>query len=221
VEAKDRSLMGKMSVHINDGDMIRAMAQIKKGYKAMIDTIDDPGHVRILTSRRKMTQTEREHRRDMRRAAKAADNPALKPGPHIQGWNIANFLRTAGNDPFDYTESVWNQVNEELVGDIQEAIFIAYQTEKDQVKLVKRALMKAGGRLVKDVKERIRKGELGKNARGYMFNKLKMYDKGKTDKKYGRPPPYGIFSGRFYEGIRFAYFSGASGRISGSSGAVR
>ena len=208
--------MSALSFEVNYVEMMAAIQKVKSGFSAISGTVNDPGHVRILTSRRAMTPAEKKYRREERARAKRLKNPRLRPGPHVQGWNISNVLKKKGTDPFKYTDSVLREVRDMMSELIQDAINDAWKTNRPQKARI-RQILEAGAReLVDDVKDRVMTGKLGRNDHGYMWRKLRLYDSGVLPTKYGRPPPYGIFSGRFIEGVRYAYFNGAVRRISGA-----
>jgi len=147
----------------------------------------------------------------------------------LHGRAIANFLRAKGHDPFKYRPDVVRFAQRLVARGIRRANRQGYATAHKQDRIIHKALEGAAQYLADWARSNIMEGHLGKKRplrvaqhiaeRGVSSADLRVASRatvagrriakakalvrtGWWTDKYGLPPPYGIASGRFVEGIR-------------------
>lgn len=128
-------------------------------------------------------------------------------GKPVHGKGIANMLRARGHDPFDVPPNEVAFVNEALRTEGGEAIDAAFRTNRPQTDRMKRLVRAVAAHLAEWSKENIKKGGLGQKKpvgkpKTYYARLRGKMNAGIVTGKYGFPPPYGVYSGRFVEGIK-------------------
>lgn len=180
----------------------RSIAQTNDGFRAIRKTLTDTGQGQVLTSRR-------------RRIATDKDRP-------VPGRAIANFLRAQGHDPFAYDARAVDDAQDDVARAVHRARDRAFRTGRSQRKVISGGLLAAAERLSADAVDGLTNARHGYKRPpwpGVGGQRLLNYwsglaRRGGVTLRYGNPPPYGVRSGRFVEGIRAAWKLGKGiGRI--------
>lgn len=158
---------------------------VSAGLEAWQETLDRVGRGTVLTSRRRRLS-------------------GMPEGRALHGRGIANMLADRGHDPFAFDNAVEQEASEIVAEEVADALDDAYRTNRPQTSRVRAVLRAAADVLAEWARDNLAAGRLGENASGYRKQKLayaRSGAKGFTG-SYGYPPPYGIATGQFVEGIR-------------------
>jgi hypothetical protein len=131
--------------------------------------------------------------------------PSDKAKP-IHGAFIANILRKKGIDPFKYPDSITKKNIAFLTKRSDVAVQNAAKTGKSQELTIKVALTIIAQALAGWARNHVTSGGLGARhaTKKFSFRRWQhMVNLGRVTKRYGFPPPRGILTGRFAEGIRW------------------
>ena len=181
--------MSDFIISIDSKQLERDVRATNKGLEAARLTLRNSGVAQVLVSRRKKIRGEKR-----------------KP---LHGRAIANILRSKGADPFDFPKDLENEISTGLLEELNESISVAFETARPQSSRMQRAVKGAGVLLADWSVENLKSGGLGnrkiptgKNRDKYFKRMQSLVSRGLVTSKYGFPPPKGIYSGRFIEGIR-------------------
>lgn len=174
-----------------------------RGLAAMQATLSQTGEGEVLTSRRRKLPGEK--------------------GRAMHGRGVANILRTLGHDPFGYPQSVEQQVGDFVARETDTALEQAWRMGVHRREVIKRALERGADDLATWAADNIKRGGLGQkkikargNTRAMIIGRMRrLVSNGVWTDKYGFPPPYGVRSGQFVDGIRSTWKLGARGRSDG------
>ena len=157
----------------------------------------------------------------------------------MHGRAIANFLRSKGHDPFDYKADATAFANRLVMRGLRRAQQVAWGSANQERRIVRNSLEGAAQYLADWARSNIIEGHLGQKRplrvarhvaeRGVSSADLRVASAatvigrrstkaralvraGFWTDRYGLPPPYGIATGRFVEGIRGRWRLGRQGR---------
>jgi len=206
-----------MQISVDVTTLRRDIMGVARGMESTRQTITDVGYGAVLASRRVLSDEEKSARLADKRARKAAGEIGARVARKVEGWDIANFLASQGHDPYEYPPEDVEFVGKSIEEEVAESIEEAYKTGKSQKPRVVLVLTAAARHLQEAAQTQIKEGKLGTNTVGYRGQKTRRArgDVNPRRKqsavpittKYGIPPPYGVYSGRFIEGIRGVHFS--------------
>lgn len=171
-----------ISIQMNDKDVLR----VSRSLKAVKLTITKPGQGVVMVSKRNKEPWEK------------------RKAPH--GRAIANFMKKHGKDPFDLNPNDVAKASKIVEIEIERSIDVAVRTGRAQKQLVKDALIKAVTFLAQIAKESLIRGRFIQSKKLEKI-KLSSMKRGRCSTSYGSPPPYGIRTGRFLNGIRGSWKS--------------
>jgi len=112
---------------------------------------------------------------------------------------VAEFLASEGADPFDFSRVP--EVQAMLTEAIEEVMDRVARTGRTESDYIRRIMIGAAMDAAEFARERITKGDLGKNTRRTADYKRRLVAQGKATSRYGDPPPYGVRSGDFVKDI--------------------
>ena len=176
-----------MKLVIDRGMLNRTVRNTVGRFKSMKITLKSPGTGEVVVSRRKKYPGERR-----------------KP---LHGRAIANLLAKLGHDPFKYPDHIVAAIDQEVAEEISDALEDAFRARHHRRQRVRDALLIGARKLAEFARWRIEQGLLAPMTEDRA--KRKRWRRNKTT-RYGDPPPYGIVSGRFVEGIRARWRRGRS-----------
>lgn len=185
-----------MNFEINTNALNGSINYVKSGLEAISKTIEPHGRAEVVTSRRVRLPFERANKRK-----------GITGAVVVGGHHIANFLRSKGRDPFKLPQNQLNEVVNAIEEEIVDAVSDAARTARPQTDRVRRVLIAGAEELARDARRNIELGGLGVNASKYIGSKARFVRRHGLI-KHGVPPPYGILSGRFVDGIRHRWRRG-------------
>lgn len=125
-------------------------------------------------------------------------------GRQAHGRVIAANLRRLGHPVFDHDKKLMRRINTEIKSEVSGLLQRAAQRKKSQKTTeLERRIRRGTQRLVMETKSRIRNGKIGSHPRAYKNRKVSLVMRGRGTVRYGMPPPYGVLTGRFMDGIRW------------------
>lgn len=163
------------------GDLLQQRQQ----FEAVAATVRDGGVGEVVVSARKKI-------------------PEEKGKKVLHGRDIANLLRRIGHDPFAYPDSVSREAQRFIAEQTNAAVMKAWENVRSYSDQVKAVLYAQAEELATWAAENIAAGGLGKSVGRYGKRKAILANQGRrgVTKKYGSPPPVGVYTGRFLDGIR-------------------
>ena len=174
--------MAKFELDIDTDQFKRGVLASRKGHAAIRETLRLQGSGETINSRRKK-------------------RPGEKKKP-MHGRFISWFFREKiGIDPFKLEGGDYETVLDAMTRAMVKALDDAYTTGLTQEAAAKHALLMAANEWAKAVQKRIKAG-LGTPSAKSVIVKRVLQKYGRIGTKYGSPPPMGIKTGRWVEGIR-------------------
>ena len=123
-------------------------------------------------------------------------------GRAFHGKAIANRLAARGHDPFAYPQEVAAEVSGEIARQTTRAIEGAWRSRRHRLQTIRTAVRQGAEFLSTWARQNIERGQLGENTARYRAIKHNLIRRGRATGRYGDPPPFGVLTGRFLEGIR-------------------
>ena len=181
----------KVVVRVDHGSILR----ITRKLDARVETVLNAGRGQVETSMRRKESWEKER------------------APH--GGHIANILKKLGHDPFGYPDSIIEQVGGKLSAAVEAALQRCDSLGKSQEATLHRALKIGAESLSLWAIQNLKSGGLGSNTIKHQRWKRKLLHRTPPSATgaYGDPPPYGIITGRFVDGIKSTWVRGPQRRI--------
>ena len=174
--------MGGFEIDIDVKKFRAGLFETSYGYRAVRETIRVQGVGETITSRRKKEKWEK------------------KRAKH--GRFISWYFRRKGIDLFIPNGRAFQAIQDQYIANIDDALTLADKTGKPQPSMIRDALRWAAQEWAEAVQDKIKSGGLGRNVDKVRQRKTMMVKMGMLPDKYGTPPPRGISTGRYVEGIR-------------------
>jgi hypothetical protein len=120
-------------------------------------------------------------------------------------------LRAQGHDPFAYPASEVTREDAQLTRGVLSTLSAAYRARRTQAQAMKALILATSQAFADWSIAALKEGRIGSNSKGVAAIKKRLIKQGILSSKYGDPPPYGVRTGRFLEGIRARWRRGTAG----------
>lgn len=175
--------MAKFDISIELAHFRNGILGAWKGHEAVRETLRLQGTGETINSRRKKEPYE---------------NKKPQHGRFISWF----FREKLGVDPYDTSGDDFAKILDDLVKDYEEILSDAFRDEDAKRLRMKVALLAAAETWAESVQNRVKSGKLGTCKDRANSIKKAMIKAGMISSKHGSPPPRGIRSGRWVDGIR-------------------
>jgi hypothetical protein len=142
------------------------------------------------------------------------------PAP-LHGRTIAALLKARGHDPMVIAPAHLGHARRRFRTAAFAALQRAHRDLRPHPLMIKEAVRIATQYLADALIDRIASGRLGVNSPATVQIKLRLIAIGRATTAYGRPPPYGIQTGRFIRNLKVRVTSGSQGGSPISSEGIR
>jgi len=134
--------------------------------------------------------------------ASARRKTAKDSSPPVHGRVVAWSLRRAGAKVFAFDDRTKQRAKEIFDRELSPVLKTAKTTGRADYQGTKKAFLAAASYLAESEVARMVKGEIGGNSPRLERGKLQMIAGRRISRRWGAPPPFGVRSGRYLEGLK-------------------
>lgn len=123
----------------------------------------------------------------------------------VHGKAIANMLAAKGGDVFIVDPQVERDAYYRLEGVVHRIIELAIASGRPQHRLLRKVMREVTQEVLRSILENIAQGRTPKEKSAKYAAKIKSMSErgyGAIDNRFGMPPPWGVKTGRFFDGIK-------------------